>query len=77
MKKIVLVLGIASMLFSCSNEKAEQVESQRQIDSINRALDYELKLIKLGGYRSKLHKAYLADSLGLNSVDKINYINKK
>lgn len=78
MKKIVLVLGITSMLVSCSNEKTEQVgsESQRQIDQL-RALDYEMKLIGLGGYGSKYHKAYLADSLGLDSVDKINYINKK
>ncbi len=85
MKKIVLVLGITSMLVSCSNEKTEQVESQRQIDSINRALDHKLELIeysRMNGSKYnddsvKVYRAYQSDSLGLDSVDKINYINKK
>lgn len=85
MKKLVLVLGIASMLFSCSNEKAEQVESQRQIDSINRALDHELELIeysRMNGSKYnddsvKVYRAYQADSLGLDSTEKEAFINKK
>jgi hypothetical protein len=76
MKKLVLVLGIVSMLVSCSNEEAQKVEAQKQIDSINLCLDYKLKLIDLGGYGSIEHKSYIADSLGLSVEEKEAFIKK-
>lgn len=85
MKKLVLVLGIASMLVSCSNEEAKKVEAQRQIDSINRVLKHKLELSEYSSmygarydYDSiKIYKAYQADSLGLSAEDKEAFINKK
>ena len=76
MKKLILVLGIVSMLVSCSNEEAQKVEAQRQIDSIKLCLDYKLKLNSLGGYGSMEHKSYIADSLGLDSAEKEAFIKK-
>jgi hypothetical protein len=85
MKKLVLVLGIASMLVSCSNEEAQKIEAQRQIDSINRVLKHKLELSEYSsmvGARydydsTKIYKAYQADSLGLSAEDKEVFINKK
>lgn len=81
MKKLVLVLGIASMLFSCSNKETEQEQAQQQIDSINRALDRKLFIInnysaKYDGDSVKMYRAYYADSIGMSTEQKENYINK-